>query len=240
MKLAIVKEHRDFFQKQGFIEFENFLTQSQLKEWNQAIDQALASRLEVTVDSVKRSSAEKLFLQSRDLWRTHEPLKKLVCQPRYAKIASELVEAAPIRLGYDQFFPVSYEALNLAKEDVYTRYLQPIENLESRSCLRGVLCGLMLALGPAEDEVSQSENLEAGIDVFPHPPGHAIFFQPQAEVNWNQFYQHAGQRFFLIVYTQLFAYYELQPKDPHTHALKHLGYIFNDKLSDRLNPTLYR
>ncbi len=51
MKFAITKDHRNFFQKHGWIEFEGLLSDDQLKTANQAIDQALAARLSVTPEN---------------------------------------------------------------------------------------------------------------------------------------------------------------------------------------------
>lgn len=244
MKFATAKEHRDFFQKHGWIEFEALLPNDQLALANQAIDQTLAERLNVSPQQLRLSSSEQFYLQGHDLWRSNAFLHKFITQVRFAEIASELIEKKPLRLGYDQFFP-SRQQMPLTKEDlsIYSRFLERTAPLEAVCCLQGVACGLLISLSAREGNIPAKEATEVspeGINIFPSQPGHIVFFQPNVSINWNHLYTHLGQRFYLIVYTLASAYYQLQPQDPHTHALKRLGYVFNDKLSDKLNPIVYR
>lgn len=238
MKFAIAKEHRDFFHQQGIIEFEDFLTSDQVEGLNQAINQALASRMGIRPEKWHHVSAEQAFLHGRDLWRSSDELRKWTCQPRFAEIAAELVEKKPIRLGYDQLFPALYPTQSMVKQAVYTPFIHQSTHLETISCLKGLVCGLMFCL--SSPETSAAPQLPEGIDIFPRQPGYATFIHPHVLFNFHHLFQHLGQRFYLIVYTQALAHYYFQPQDPHTHQLKHLGYIFNDKLSDKLNPIVYR
>jgi hypothetical protein len=240
MKFATAKEHRDFFQKHGWIEFDGFISDEQLALANQAIDQVLAERLKISSDRLGLLSSEKFFLEGRDLWRSNQTLRKLAVQPRFVEISSDLIEKKPLRLGYDQLLPGYIKSEFLAPaQQVYSHFLEQTANLEDVSCLKGVVCGLILALGGKQERVPEKISSD-GINIFPSQPGRVIFFKPNLLVNWNDLYNHAGQRFYMIVYTQAFAYYQLQPKDPHTHSLKRIGYVFNDKLNDKLNPIVYR
>ena len=241
MKITISKDHRFFFQKQGWIEFEAFFSPDQLLKLNQALDETLAERLHIPVERLRQTISENAFLQGRDLWRSHSFLKTFVTQPRIGQIATELLEEQILRLGYDQLLPARLEASNpLSSSQVYSHFLSEVTSLESVSCVKGIKCGVIIAL----NEKSSSEKTEAsgpqGIDIFPNQPGNAIFFQSQLPIQWENLYAHPGQRYYLIVYAEKHAYYQLQPQDPHTHALKRTGYIFNDKLTDRLNPIVYR
>lgn len=241
MKFSTAKEHRDFFQKHGWIEFEGLVSNDQLTAANQAMDEVLAERLHVTSDRLRLQPSEKLFLQGRDLWRSNPLLQKLATQIRFAEIVAELIEKKPLRLGYDQFLPAR-QAIPLAEGDsnIYSRFLERTAPLQAVSCLQGVACGLMISLGGKEQEAPSEKSETDGIDIFPNQPGNVIFFQPKTPIHWGHLYEHAGQRFYLIVYTFAQAHYHLEPQDPHTHALKRLGYVFNDKLTDRLNPIVYR
>lgn len=240
MKFSTAKEHRDFFHKQGWIEFEGFISPDQLPAIHQALDQVLAERLNVSPERLRLLTSEQFFLQGRDVWRSHPTLQKLVTRSLFAEIASELIEKKPLRLGYDQFFPSRHASPYSAKtSQVYSHFLEQNTSLEDVSCLKGVIGGLILALG-GKQEVPVEENLQEGINVFPRQPGSVIFFKPDIPIPWKNLYAHAGQSFYLIVYTQAYAYYQLQPQDPHTHALKRLGYVFNDKLNDKLHPIVYR
>lgn len=242
MKFAIAKEHRTFFQKQGWIEFEDLLSNAQLTLVNQAIDQVLAERLNVPFERLRSLSSEKYYLQGRDVWRSSSILQTFVAQTRFAEIAAELIEKKTVRLGYDQFFPPHQATPYLQKSpSIYSHFLEQTTSLEEVSCLRGVACGLLVALGGEENDVHLEQQVSSeGIDVFTIRPGNVIFFRPAVLVNWSRLYAYPGQRFYMIVYVAASAYYQLQPRDPHTHALKRLGYVFNDKLSDKLNPIIYR
>ncbi len=240
MKFATAKEHRDFFQKQGWIEFEGLLSKDQLVLANQAIDQVLAERLKASSERLRLLPSEKFYLQGHDVWRSNPILQKLATQTRFAEIATELIEKKPLRLGYDQFF-LAHQQVSYVQEapSPYFHFLEQITSLEEVSCVRGVACGLLLALG-GKERVPLEKIVSEGIDVFPNQPGNVIFFQPNVLVNWGRLYAQPGKRFYMIVYASASAYYQLQPKDPHTHAFKRIGYVFNDKLTDKLNPIVYR
>ena len=248
MKFATAKEHRDFFQKNGWIEFEDFISNEQLILINQSINQVLSDRLKVTPQRLRTISSENIYMQGRDLWRSNSPLQKFISQPRFGEIVSELVEKKVFRLGYDQLLPARYQVqFSESTSKIYTKFLEQSLTLEAVSCLQGVTCGIMFALGEIENQESTNEmpasgsgDNSEGINVFPSKPGRVIFFQPNVNINWHELYSNPGQSFYLIVYTQATAHYQLQPQDPHTHDLKRLGYIFNDKLSDKLHPIVYR
>lgn len=235
MKLAIAKEHRLFYQKEGLIEFEDFLSAEQLHQFNESIDAALATRLEANPDQLRRFRSDELFLQGRDLSRDNAKLRQLVSNTRFAEVASELVEKKPIRLGYDQFFP----AIQLwePNEKAYGHFLNQAPTLEQISSLNEIYSGLMLCLsGTTKNSLEEKE----GIDIFPSKVGHAIYFNPTLNLNLKNYQHHVGHRYLLIVYVSMFSSYRLQEADPHGHALKRLGYILNDKLSDRYHPIIYR
>ena len=240
MKFAITKEQRDFFQKQGWIEFEELISSDQLVLSNHTINKILADRLHKPLEKLGQLTSEQVFLQGRDLWRSNPSLFQLT-KLRFAEIASELIDKKPLRLGYDQFFP-SPDQAQPAKgtPHAYSHFIGNTASLEAVSCLQGIVCALMLALGPENNPSSGEATAAEGINVFSATPGNAIFFLPHFPVNWGNLHAYPSQRFYLIVYTQAMAYYQLQPKDPHTHSLKHLGYIFNDQLNDKLNPIVYR
>ncbi len=92
MKLSTAKEHRDFYHKNGWIEFEEFLSNENLARTGKAVDQVLSERLKTSEAQLRFISPEMLFLQGRDLWRSSPSLHKLAAQVRLAEIASEHIE----------------------------------------------------------------------------------------------------------------------------------------------------
>ena len=256
MKFSTSKEHRDFFQKQGWIEFEGLISDDQLNSLNQAIEQVLTQRLNVTHSRLRTLSSEKCFLEGHDLWRNHPFLQRFVMQTRFPEIISELIEKRALRLGSDQFFPSLVKTLSPQEDSqIYQKFLDQITPLNGVSCLRGLACGMIISLNGRKKEEEKVEGEEKhsafpgkeeivppveGINIFPTTSGSVIFFQPHSAINWKQLLTSSDRKFYMITYTQHSAYYQLEPQDPHTHTLKRLGYILNDKLNDKLHPIVYR
>lgn len=246
MKFATSKEHRDFFLKNGWIEFEDLISNQQLTSMNQAIDQVSLERLKSHSKKKPPLTAENAFLQGRDLWRSNPELHKVVTHIRFAEIAAELIGKKPLRLGCDQFLPTPIaRTFSSEVSPYYSIFLHRHAALEKILCLQGVAAGLIFALSDRHDEPVIEEKTdnaisEEGIDIFPSRAANAIYFQPNVCVDWSRIYTHSGQRFYLIVYTNSSSYYMLQRDDPHTHTLKKLGYVFNDPLIDKYNPIICR
>lgn len=249
MKFSVANEHRHYFQKNLSIEFEGLLTQNQLSALQIACESTLAERLETRPSRVKDKSADQIFLAGRDLWRSDEQIKKTVVQRLLAEIASELIERKPLRLGYDQFYPNPIQAQKLVTiTNPFVDFLQQQPTIKEISCINGILCGLMLCLSGAKGkeflDVAPMEKsptlLIPPVNIFPKIAGHGVFFHPDARIDLNQLLERPGQDYLMIIYTQATAQYTLQEGDLNTHTLKRLGYVFGDRLSDKLNPIVYR
>lgn len=235
MKNAIAKEHRDFYKKNGWIEFENILTVDQLNLLNQSIDKVLSERMKVPEDKIFAVTSESAFQNGRDLWRASESLRKLVCLPKIGEIVSELIELKPLRLGYDQYLP-PISPNKILQSPSYNKFLEDQYDLENMSSIKGLVAGLIICLNSAKEEAT----VENSLDIFPNILGHLTIFNPQIPFNFASLSAHPFQRYYLMVYAQSSSYYYQQPNDPHTHNLKKYGYVYNDKLSDKLNPIVYR
>ncbi len=220
MRFAVDKNHRDFFQKEGIIEFEGIFTPEQVAALNQGVDQVLSVRCP------KERSYEKLFMAGRDLWRDNEELRKFVIHGRLTDTVAELVEQRPLRLAYDQLFPACPARV---VDNVYTQFLKQQGSLADVSCIEGILCGVMIPLGQG-----QENEIEEG-NIFSSQLGNAIFFQGTKSISFEQMLKHTGQRFLLVAYASTGAIYRHQERDPHTQALKRLGYRFGERLSDKFH-----
>lgn len=222
MKFTLTREQRHFFQEKGFIEFDEFITEKQIDAINMGIDVALPS-------SHIRSSAEQQFLQGRDLWRRTESLRKWACQPLFGQIISELTLKTPIRLGFDQLLP----GITSEEPGIYHDFMNKTSTLEECCCIKGIQGGLLLCLSSGEGERTEQ-------DLFPLRAGSAVFIGPSTPWDRTHLFHHADQRYYLIVYTESLAWYQLQPGDPHTHDWKKFGYVLNEKLISPLHPIVYR
>ncbi len=234
MKLTTSKEQRDFFQKNGWIEFEEILTEEQLTLMRESIRQVLAKRLRPSSYQFVPSSPENVYAQGHDLWRENSKLQQCISRTKFTEVVVELGGKKPLRLGYDQFFP---EQRAISQTKLYPPFLQQSASLQQISCISNLCCGLMIALTSS----AQSEGETTSADIFPHQQGRVVFINPLLPIPWNALLTyHSNQQLYMVVYTLSLSHYTLQPEDPHTHQLKRLGYIFNDKLRDSIHPIVLR
>lgn len=232
MKFSIAYEHRQFFQKEKYIEFDLILTSSQVEELNAAIHLAVNTRLASEKSVGKRKTYEQFFMAGHDLWRDNETVKKIVTNPQLTQIGADLVETRDLRLGFDQYFPnISKKIHFTGIEKKYEDFLEEKLTLNELYGLEGIACGLLVCLRNAPEGSDES--------VFPKEAGNAIYIAPDYQIDFSKLNLNQ-QDYLLIVYTYNAAYYRLNEKDPHAHTLKHLGYHFGDKLNDKLNPIVYR
>ena len=235
MKFAVAKEHRDFFNKNHYVEFEGLIAPNQIKEILDGIDSALSQRLSINKEQLIRQPPEKLFMTGHDLWRMNESVKRVVLNNSLAEIASQLLEQSPLRLGYDQFFPKNMRSFY--RKNAYADLLINAKSLLDFSSIQGVLCGLMISLESDQDSRVVSEGV---IDIFSKNTGNGIFFKPDATIDFQSLANNYTGQYLLIVYVQPASVYLFKEQDPHTHFLKGLGHVFGDRLSDRWHPIVFR
>ena len=236
MKFATASEHRDFFQKQGAIEFEGLISSEQLKQLNKEINSTLSAHLKIAPSDLKKQTSQTLFMNGRDLWRDQPNLKKIVWQKIFSEIAAELIEAKPLRLGFDQYFPSpSRFGLSDNESRSYDDLLNKKLPLIDISSLQGVLCGLMLCTFAP---VAEAEAIPG--DIFSTTAGNGVFFAPETPLAFDRMRNLMGNNYLMLVYVQQTTVYVPGQEDPQTHALKKLGYTYGDKLNDKLNPIIYR
>jgi hypothetical protein len=246
MKFAVSSKQRDFYQKRNIIEFDGLLNVEQLASINSEIAIALSLQLRIPSEKLRTINAERQFIKGHDLWRTNESLKKSGCYSRFAETASDLLDVKPIRLGYDQFFPNPENREKFKnEEEIYPPFLENNYTLHQISSLQGLLCGLMLCIngdspGDTVEGDKQSFQSVDPIDIFSTTKGNGIFFKPDVPINFSKLLTIKKCQYLLITYTQATTVYVLQETDPFSHQLKHLGYGFGDRLSDKQNPVLYR
>lgn len=245
MKIAIAKEHRDFFRKNGWIEFENIFSALQLSQLNTNLDSALAERLEISVIKLSNALPETLFLQGHDLWRSNEQLRQFVSHVRLTEVVSELIEFKPLRLGYDQILTATNGSL-LSKNSHYSNFLKNEIILQDICSIKGLVAGVLICLNDSV-EVHKKEELEEDediisekVNIFPSCTGNITILNPETPLDFSNIIGNSKQRFYLITYAQSSSYYLHEPRDPHLHSLKKYGYSFHEKLTDKLNPIVYR
>jgi hypothetical protein len=75
--------------------------------------------------------------------------------------------------------------------------------------------------------------------ILPQKAGSTLFVGPNFPIPWSSFLQQTPSSFFLIAYCTDRTVYVLEKRDPHTHALKKLGYGFGDLLEEKTHPIIF-
>ncbi len=233
MKFALTNEQQRYFETHGALELEALLSAAQLSALQAGIDEVLASRLNVPEERLERMTSDERMAVGRDAWRASQQIKKVVARSSLAEVLAELTRERVIRLGYDQLLlPFS---TNSNKAPAAARFYTQKRSLKEISALTEVTGGLLLCIrGNVEPDLFAEKSL------FPQALGSGTYLSGDIEIDFQELNCRPTQQFLLIVYTTGKAAYTLQPEDPHTHALKNLGYVFGDRLNDVLHPIVFR
>jgi hypothetical protein len=223
MKFTVAKEHRDYFNTHGIIEFEDLLSQEKIDKANNEIDRILKDR-------TKGSPQTPLsyFNKGRDLWRSSSFLRNIDCNNAFADIIKEFFIVPVLRLGYDQLLPTIPGEL-LIKQDVYSKWTLSNQTLQESSCIQGVICGLVLCL-----EDNQKDNT----GVLSNKAGSGVFVKPDVALNFSGLNSNEAHRYLLITYCDHNSVYIQQKGDPQFHLLREIGYAYGDKLKDKTHPLI--
>jgi hypothetical protein len=216
MRTAINAEHRHFFAKNHYIEFEDLVEEADLVR--EHVDQLLAKRTKKIIDT---RTPKELFIAGRDMFRDDPVIRKTSLSRTLAQTASLLCDKAPVRIAYDQVLRTT--SLTGAP------FSHPL-SLSQTSCYQPILCGAIIRLTP---DLHPPQFL-------PQKPGNVVFFKPDFILPWVSFFQAPSQSFLLIAYAPHKCLYVLTPEDLHSHDLKKLGYGFGDILKDETHPLVFK
>lgn len=218
MRFKVAGAHRNFFQKNGSIELESVLTPQEISSLAAAADTLLEKRV---VDNVSFRSAEELYRVGRDLWREDNTLRKKILSHTFAEIGAELFNKTTLHVAYDQLLRTT------SKPGFAQQLPATLNEISSIYPLAGaLLLHLSGTATPLELLPSQHENV--------------IYLSADMQIPWELFFQTPHQSYLLIAYATPESVYVLQKKDPHTHALKKLGYVFGDRLKSDHHPIVFR
>ena len=112
MNTDLTIEQIDFYQENGYIVIEDFLTPDELETWRRHVGDAVAQRdgrivaggpkAQDRVDSEESRYYDKVFVQRMNLWSDHEGMRELMLDPRLGKMVSELAGVHGMRIWHDQ------------------------------------------------------------------------------------------------------------------------------------------
>ena len=211
------KEHHDFFDKEGYIEFEELISQENLEKLAKAIRQQIGSRINQFPERLTHEKPIRLYTNGRDLWRNHPEIKKQCANRNFASIAAGLVREKSLRLALDQWIPPGFD-------------WGTVSTLEDIIPVQGIVAGAFIALDAGITDENPS--------IFPFNAGHVLFVKPGTPLPLADLSALRNQSFLLVVYGGSKSVYIHKETDPLTHYLKDYGYVYGDRLSDNLHPIL--
>jgi len=104
MKNGLTDQKIQSYQENGFVVIPHFLTDSELAEWRQCTDEAVAERLGGSIDQMTNQMDPddfyaQVFTQCLRLSDTHQGMRQLVHDPRIGQMATSLAGEAGMRIG---------------------------------------------------------------------------------------------------------------------------------------------
>lgn len=114
MNTIITSTQVEFYQENGYLIIEDFLSNNELEKWRDGITEALKERKgqkipgkegRIGEDDGINEDAEyfgKVFDQMINLWQTNQQMKELMCDPKIGEMAAQLAGVDGIRIWHDQ------------------------------------------------------------------------------------------------------------------------------------------
>lgn len=114
MKFQLTKEQIEYYQTNGFIVIEDFLSPDELQHWRSAVMEAVNERggrkmpdkdLKIGEDDGINEDADyfgKVFDQLLNLWQTNDKVKEIMFDERIGEMAARLAGVEGIRIWHDQ------------------------------------------------------------------------------------------------------------------------------------------
>jgi phytanoyl-CoA hydroxylase len=114
MKCELTTEQIQFYQTNGFIVIEDFLSAEELTQWREAVTEAVKERNGIKMpgkeaklgmdDGINEDAAyfSQVFDQLLNLWQTNDKVKDIMLDERIGKMAAQLSGASGIRIWHDQ------------------------------------------------------------------------------------------------------------------------------------------
>jgi len=113
MNHELTPAHIDAYRADGFVIIEDFLDAAELETWRSTVDDAVAERngkrfddesimRDEFNDDVKTEFYDKVFDQMVNLWKTHDPMRELILDPRIGEMAAKLASLSGVRVWHDQ------------------------------------------------------------------------------------------------------------------------------------------
>lgn len=224
MRFALTSDHKEFFIKNGFIEFEDLLDAQAVAQLQQAIQATLCSRLKITSSSLLEQSPKTVFEAGFDLWRDNAVIKKILFKSTLSDIAGQLFQLPLLRIAFDQYLDTSSGSEG---------WLNTPLSMNELSCAHPLAGALFILL-------STPFSTEEPVCPIASKAGNGIFVSADKAIAWKEIFSRKGLEVVILAYGAKKTFYRLTQNDSHTHVWKRLGYVFGDLLKDNLHPIVFR
>jgi hypothetical protein len=226
MRFALNSDHKEFYTKNGFIEFEELLDAHSVAALQQEIDATLCTRLKTSSIRMAELPRTAIFESGFDLWRDNSAIKQSLFKTTFTEIAAQLFQANLLRVAFDQYIDTGPGSESPLKEPL---------SLNAFSCANPLSGALIIRLSETPIDPCDPQ-----VCPIPSHAGSAIFLSPDKVIPWAELFSQKDLRLLILAYASKRTFYRLEKNDPHTHLWKRLGYVFGDLLKDNLHPVLYR
>ena len=212
MPIEIPQAQINYFDEHGYLELEDYLTESQVA--------SLHAIIETHIDTTSFDTA---YMTGHDLWRKDPAIKKIAFNRDLANIFSELTKVRPLRFGFDQI--------------LYAKDTSKFPFTKQPTALKD-----MCSLGPPAGGVliNLSKSMPQTEEPLPHAPGSILLFKDKLPISFPTLLGEPGGIFLLIAYCHVKPLYIECKNDPHLHYLKSLGYTMGDHLTLDTHPLLIK
>lgn len=114
MRTDLREEEIEYYQDNGFVVIDDFLTADELEEWRAAVDEAVSQRgrlklsrqdgeaEEGWLESEDENYYDQVFVQRINLWMDNEKIRELLFNPKLGKMAADLAGVDGLRVWHDQ------------------------------------------------------------------------------------------------------------------------------------------
>src|SRR5262245_24313434 len=107
MNTHLTSDQIQSYRENGFVVLHEFLSPDELREWREAVDDAVGARGDLVVPGhdawrAKNDFYSRVFKQRVNLWQTSERMQKIMVDERLGKLATELAGVDGIRIWHDQ------------------------------------------------------------------------------------------------------------------------------------------
>lgn len=224
MNPMVSSQQTNYFNQNGYIEFETLLSSAECDTLERQAKTALKSRLK---KDLSLFTAAQTYAAGRDLWREIEPLKTFLLSRRMTSVALGLTNKTSLRLGCDQWVPGVYEWPGPAK-------------LKDLLSLQGFTCFFLIRMTPPleSEDPKATFRLEPGLIPIPNLRGNALIVNPNLLLNFPKMALYSPTDLYVIGYTLPTAVYVHNKEDPCNNQLKTMGYNYGDTVNNQYHPLI--